>query len=58
MLMINGIFAHTLYLICWWFAAGLAIVVSAMTGEMEAAGRKVARQRLATAEAVAARKDA
>lgn len=58
MLMINGIFAHTLYLICWWFAAGLAIVVSAMTGEMEAAGRKVARQRLATAEAAAAREDA
>ncbi|MBE0564728.1 MAG: O-antigen ligase family protein [Krumholzibacteria bacterium] len=53
MLAVNGIFAHTLYLICWWFAAGLAIVVSAMTGEMEAAGRKVARQRLATVEAAA-----
>ena len=56
MLAVNGMFAQTLYLICWWFAAGLAIVVSGMTGEMERAGRKVVRQRL-TAAAAASRED-
>lgn len=54
MLTVNGIFAHTLYLICWWFAAGLAITVSAMTGEMEAASRRVVSQRAATAAEAAA----
>ena len=35
MLLVNGIFAHTLYLICWWFLAGMVIAVLSMTDELE-----------------------
>lgn len=54
MLAVNGIFAHTLYLICWWMASGLAICTSAMTGRMEEAGHEVVRRRLAAREAAEA----
>ena len=35
MLMVNGVFAHTLYLICWWFVSGMAICLLNMTALME-----------------------
>ena len=35
MLLVNGVFAHTLYLICWWFASGLAIVLAEIASGLE-----------------------
>jgi O-antigen ligase len=35
MLMVNGMFAHSLYLICWWLAAGLSIVLLNLTTLLE-----------------------
>lgn len=35
MLLVNGCFAHTMYLICWWLASGLAICLLNMTATME-----------------------
>jgi len=54
MLLVNGMFAHTLYLICWWFAAGLAIVLAEMETGMQDEVRRRRRALLAAAEARAA----
>lgn len=49
MLIVNGVFAHTLYLICWWLLAGMAIAVLGLTDDLESILRRT-RRRLAAAE--------
>ena len=39
MLLVNGVFAHTLYLICWWFAAGAAVALQTIGDRLAADGR-------------------
>jgi O-antigen ligase len=51
MLLVNGVFAHTLYLICWWFSSGLAIILLNMAGVLEAEVTRTQRQLAAEAEA-------
>jgi len=41
MLLVNGIFAHTLYLICWWFLAGLAIVLANISSDLARDARRI-----------------
>ena len=35
MVVINGMFNHSLYTICWWFASGLAFALLTMTASLE-----------------------
>ena len=49
MLLVNGMFAHTLYLICWWFAAGLAIVLAELETGMQGEVRRYHRALVAAA---------
>ena len=39
MLLVNGVFAHTLYLICWWFATGAAVALQTIGDRLAADGR-------------------